>query len=99
MIHASRELVAAMRGMEPWSNPTAVMADREGAELKSACGSAALDHSNPWSVTWASGGYAESCDARDDQEAVTCPACLLLMHEATDPVRWDNLEERGLVSL
>ena len=36
---------------------------------------------------------AEACDV----SRIDCPPCLRLMREATDPVRYDFLRERGLV--
>lgn len=35
----------------------------------------------------------------DHHLSVTCSSCLLLMREATEPVRYDALLERGLVGL
>lgn len=40
--------------------------------------------------------FASMQDVRVGKPPIDCPACLCLMREATDPVRWDALEERGL---
>lgn len=92
MIHASVELIEAMRGAAP----------EPEAYQSSACGSAGGlfvwgwdAANNPDGSSY--GGLmreraAESCDLTK----VDCPACLKLMRDAIPPVRWDWLEERGL---
>lgn len=96
LIHASVELVEAMRGVAP--APGREEASKRGApDLREACtGNRAPPSNTP---VHACGGWPEFREAGEVKtRRVDCPSCLALMREA-DPVRWDELEERGLVSL
>lgn len=85
MTHASVELIEAIKGdcgaRSSITNAYAQWACAPGVE------------STPVGVYAYIGDGNTTRDARQD---VSCPACLRLMREATDPVRWDALEERGL---
>lgn len=91
MIHASVELLEAMKGVCPansWDDH-----DSRGAPAyHEACSGAEGEGLAQASREWLEDG-ALRCDV-----VVECPDCLRLMREA-DPVRWDACEERGLVSL
>ena len=91
-VHASVELVEAMRGVVPTfiqmhSNPNAGMLSAYDAS--NACGEDG-------------GGIALAFNVVEEHylqpfQVVDCPRCLEAMREATDPVRYDFLRERGLV--
>lgn len=92
--HASNELVWAVRG-EP---PARVNTEEEKGARQNACGALLQAHAVPdWpspvlaSSTWISG----PAGAREDQRVVNCPKCLVLLRNASDPVRWDYLLERN----
>lgn len=80
MIHASVELIEAMRG-------NISMGRRDGAFETRACDGSKHNRA----VAWGWGPHREP-----SQLHVDCPACLRLMRDAMDPVRWDFLESRGL---
>ena len=84
MIHASVELVEAMRGMAP---PDYI------AKPRVAC----LNPNGGLAVPafFYEAGFARERRRSEPPHPVTCPACLCLMRAAVDPVRWDYLEERG----
>jgi len=85
-ICASVELVAAMRGgIREWDEASA-------AWFAPVCG--APDNRN---AALAIQGSSSKQSVRPDTSVVTCPACLVAMRSATDPVRYDYLHARGLV--
>lgn len=104
MIHASVELVEAMRGVVG-----VVHDDSDTFHWKAQCGA----HVDPgareciwgWDANCWDGrrGYGsastltrEQLMACCDMARVDCPACLLLVRAATCPARWDHLETLGL---
>lgn len=83
MIHASVELLEAMRGKMP-----TLSLHPFPANTFVACSGCRAEER----IVWAAGlGWVE-----DFWGPVSCPSCLLLMREAIGPVRWDFLEEKGL---
>lgn len=88
-VHASVELVEAMGGVggtQYDEHPIGVAACR-----------AVVDGDFPalaWAFDTDEGGRGSLVE---DRRPVDCPTCLRLMREATDPVRYDFLRERGLV--
>lgn len=74
-IHASTELIEAMRGIPPPSSW------RNYPENLRACSTSLV-----WSEVnvMSSVGWPGERDAYEDTEQVTCPLCLVLMREATD---------------
>lgn len=83
-MHASREFLDAMSNVAPRVAVDVPEHDR------AVCGSDAGDESCVRAFGWMSG-------PTDSRGEVNCPDCLRLMREATDPVRYDFLRERGLV--
>ena len=81
-VHASKELVGAMRGVAPQ-----IAYDRGASEVQ-ACSGRRGD------VVWSHAGINGTIEGKG---VVDCPDCLRLMRAATDPVRYDFLRERGLV--
>lgn len=96
VIHASVELVEAMRGVAPPANDIESRA-KLLPDLIDACTQArAAAGRNP---VPACSGWPGTREGMASHRLVSCPSCLRIMREAVDPVRWDCLEERGLVSL
>ncbi len=93
MIHASVELLEAVKGVAPGSVPVGLSPD-----WVNACG-APMGWDDVRRTVKACEGFAAERTASRDPREVTCPACLLLLREATPAVRWDFLEARGLVAL
>lgn len=89
MIHASVELVEAMKGVAP---------SPEGHDfdigLRAACGDSGA--TSAWVVFGCLMNGVNGGDRRDDGMVVGCPSCLRAMRDAIPAVRWDFLEERGL---
>lgn len=90
MIHAAKELIEAMRGSGPL-----IQCHTDSAyagDLDYACRTPENPgHGRAFANLDDGGGRA-----LEHVYPVNCPACLRLMRDATDPVRWDALEERGL---
>lgn len=97
MIHASVELVEAMRGVVPsfiqmHSGPNAGSPSAyDASDASNACGEDGGGIALAFNTV--EGGYLEPL------QVVDCRQCLAAMREATDPVRWDFLESKGLVKL
>jgi hypothetical protein len=93
-MHASVELVGAARGEAPW--PIGVKESEWTGKVDGAAacgweGGAEVVYAAEFRDRWDGTGGA------DDRGVIDCPRCLVLMREATDPVRYDYLRERGLV--
>lgn len=82
MIHAGIELLEAIRGEAP---EVCAAVKRPAPACASVRDGEGTTHAFGWH-----GGPSEP------RAFIDCPACLQLIREATDPVRWDALEERGL---
>lgn len=94
MIHATVELIEAMRGLAPRQTPES--AGNMLHEVSPACGAG---YGSNGAGQLAVRGYAGHRNSAQDTFSalhIDCPACLRLMREATDPVRWDHLETLGL---
>jgi hypothetical protein len=91
MRHASVELLEAMKGVTPyvvgygWEAASAEQREREQGWMCMADDLAGRSVAACWGVD------------NEEPPAVDCPACLVVMCLATDPMRWDTLLERGLV--
>jgi hypothetical protein len=94
--HASVELLEAIRGVAPWADGDGIGATP--ADWRNACDGEfdREEYRFTMAVLATTGWASDRCaGARIDDDAIDCPACLLLMREATHPVRWDELCERG----
>lgn len=82
-----------MRGRAPsWITRRSPMYGREPEEYEFACGTP-----HHWNTLPAFAAQGQARRPTEHINHVTCPNCLCLMREATDPVRYDFLRERGLV--
>lgn len=97
MTCASVELIEAMKGSPaPWmSNETG---RREDTYWMCACGDYRDCSGRAYIGIPAARSAARCVYLHEDTKVVDCPRCLVLMRAATDPVRWDYLESRGLVA-
>lgn len=97
-VHASKDFIDTLRGDADMRSPLAIPRREWDLLSAPACGPVAIGR-----VTWAFGGnpsqgFVEVLDGPDRKALLpNCPDCLRLMREATDPVRYDFLRERGLV--
>lgn len=99
MIHASKELVAAIGGVEPYPMcPMHRLTAQRLDDLLPACVAApsADDGRSTLAYLWRGATDVSRAECVEDLSATNCPDCLRLMRDAVDPVRWDHLEERGL---
>ena len=100
-VHASVELVEAMRGVGG--------ADGDTGYWKAVCGAFVEAESQECVWGWDANnwdgrhGYGPNSFVRVEElrkqcsvGSVTCPSCLAAMRAATCPVRWDFLETLGL---
>lgn len=94
VMHASVELIEAMRGVGVGWLYRAPHRNRLDSEFATACTN---DVTRPVVMGSHADLPTDFAHSREDRIPVDCPACLLLMREATDPVRYDFLRERGLV--
>lgn len=90
--HAAHELISAIQGQPPAHT-------REEVVPRVAFIPACTGKVSAARHACASEGYGADGSAAEDTRRVTCPECRHLMREATDPVRWDYLESKGLVKL
>lgn len=94
-VHASNELVGALRGECPPCN----LDSMSFGDLSPACEAAPESEFQSADVAMASVGLPAQRTTEEHDHPVDCPDCRQLMREAiidSDPVRWDYLEECGL---
>lgn len=91
--HASNELVWAMRGECPARD---AVTERPARSARLPC--CGKDRIVPTPALASESWPASHEGAHEHRhDPIDCPACIVILFKASDPVRWDYLLERGLL--